>query len=366
MAAKRTGISRDLIIHPGETIADILEERGITQAELAARTNVTPAYISKVISGKNDISPDFARKLEYALDVPKTFWLNRQASYDAELLEWNEANTVTKEECAALQILHEVVAWLAKRKMITQQADDASVILELRRVFRMSDISKLGEQQAVGAFRVAKTAPVEPLVMGAWLRLCQVFGECSTADVERFDPQKTGQLIAELKQLMVKACGDPCAELTEIMARYGIRFSVMPNFRGAPVHGYISRNKEGEYQMALTLRGAGADIFWFSLFHELGHIVNGDVSKTAGLLDTEDSTEAAKEEAANDFAKDALLEPASYASFVKGGSFGADAICQYAKSQNVAPYIVIGRLQKETLIPYSWHSKYKTRYKWAE
>ena len=340
MAAKRTGISRDLIIHPGETIADILEERGITQAELAARTNVTPAYISKVISGKNDISPDFARKLEYALDVPKTFWLNRQASYDAELLEWNEANTVTKEECAALQILHEVVAWLAKRKMITQQA--------------------------VGAFRVAKTAPVEPMVMGAWLRLCQVFGECSTADVERFDPQKTGQLIAELKQLMVKACGDPCAELTEIMARYGIRFSVMPNFRGAPVHGYISRNKEGEYQMALTLRGAGADIFWFSLFHELGHIVNGDVSKTAGLLDTEDSTEAAKEEAANDFAKDALLEPASYASFVKGGSFGADAICQYAKSQNVAPYIVIGRLQKETLIPYSWHSKYKTRYKWAE
>ena len=32
MAAKRTGISRDLIIHPGETIADVLEERGITQA----------------------------------------------------------------------------------------------------------------------------------------------------------------------------------------------------------------------------------------------------------------------------------------------------------------------------------------------
>ena len=52
MATKKIGISRDLVIHPGETIADVLEDRGITQAELAARTGVSPAYISSVISGK--------------------------------------------------------------------------------------------------------------------------------------------------------------------------------------------------------------------------------------------------------------------------------------------------------------------------
>ena len=43
MAAKKTGISRDLVIHPGETIADVLEDRGITQAELSSRTGVSPA-----------------------------------------------------------------------------------------------------------------------------------------------------------------------------------------------------------------------------------------------------------------------------------------------------------------------------------
>lgn len=42
MAAKKIGISRDLIIHPGETIADVLEDRGITQAELASRAGVSP------------------------------------------------------------------------------------------------------------------------------------------------------------------------------------------------------------------------------------------------------------------------------------------------------------------------------------
>ena len=80
MAEKKIGISRDLIIHPGETIADILEERGITQTELAKRTGVSSAYISNVIAGKKDISSKFAMALEYALGVPKSFWLNLQAN----------------------------------------------------------------------------------------------------------------------------------------------------------------------------------------------------------------------------------------------------------------------------------------------
>ncbi|MGM9580660.1 MAG: HigA family addiction module antitoxin [Anaerovibrio sp.] len=84
MTEMRIGIPRDLIIHPGETIADILDARGITQAELAVRTGITPAYISMVIAGKKDISDKFAMSLEYALDVPKTFWINLQAHYDAE------------------------------------------------------------------------------------------------------------------------------------------------------------------------------------------------------------------------------------------------------------------------------------------
>lgn len=46
MATKKTGISRELVIHPGETIADILEDRGITQAELAVQTKVYAKMVS--------------------------------------------------------------------------------------------------------------------------------------------------------------------------------------------------------------------------------------------------------------------------------------------------------------------------------
>ena len=98
MEAKRTGLSRDLIIHPGETIADVLAERNITQAELAARTDVSPAYISKVVAGECGITSGFAVNLEYALGVPKSFWLNLQANHEADLLEYKESHTITESE----------------------------------------------------------------------------------------------------------------------------------------------------------------------------------------------------------------------------------------------------------------------------
>ena len=109
MAAKKIGISRDLIIHPGETIADVLEERGITQSELASSAGVSPAYVSNVIAGKKGISANFARGLEYAIGVPKSFWLNLQANYEAELLEANELQTITEEERIVREDLKEIV-----------------------------------------------------------------------------------------------------------------------------------------------------------------------------------------------------------------------------------------------------------------
>ena len=109
MAAKRTGISRDLIIHPGETIADVLKERGITQAELAALASASPAYVSKVIAGKSGISSEFAMNLEYALGVPKSFWLNLQANYEAELLEYRESHSIENVEPEAQRDLKDVI-----------------------------------------------------------------------------------------------------------------------------------------------------------------------------------------------------------------------------------------------------------------
>lgn len=363
MAVKKTGISRDLIIHPGETIADVLEDRGITQAELAARTGVSPAYVSSVISGKKDISGKFAFALEYALGVPKSFWLNLQANYDAELLELNKNQTITEEEREARKSLKDVVKYLRKEgKMPGGERIDESII-SLREALNFSNIANLKDIVPAGAFRMASNTAVDPYVLGAWIRMCQLAENCNSVKTV-FDVGQVDKLVNEVKNIMLDKNASIQADLKDVMRRYGIDFSAARNFRGAPVHGYLSLKSDGTYQMVVTIRGAFADIFWFSLFHELGHIVNGDLGKNMKFLD--DGTDEEKERKADLFASNKLINPQEYSRFVKKNDYSIEAILTFAETQQVMPYIIIGRLQKEKRLSYKCYSEYKLRYKWVE
>lgn len=365
MAAKRTGISRDLVIHPGETILDVLNERGITQSELAKRTGMSAPYISNVISGEKDISAGLAMALEYALGVPKSFWLNLQANYDAELLELNEIESVTDEEIALLADLSVVFSWLRKTFNLPKRSDKKQKVLYLRKSLRISSLSILNEPIANGVFRISARAKVNPVVLNAWIRMCQVIGETNTQRKIAFDTSKINDLIFDLKEVMTAEQDDVQNALIEAFSKYGIGFSIVPNFKGAPVQGYIAQDKDGVYQMTATLRGAWADIFWFSIFHEVGHIANGDIQKSRKFIDVANQDGEKREIEADRFARDALLEPKSYKSFLEAKDFSFPAIEKYARSQYVAPFIVIGRLHKEGVIPYKQYANHKVLYKWA-
>ena len=169
MAAMNPGISRDLVIHPGEMIADVLESRNLSQKELANRAGVSEAFLSDVIHGKKDISKGLAKGLEYALGVPSSFWLNLQSNYDAELLALQAEDSVTPQETNILQELHEFVEYLKKRGKINDTISVKQQIIELRRIFQVSDLLSLGALIPAGEFRIAEKAPVNPYVLGAWV-----------------------------------------------------------------------------------------------------------------------------------------------------------------------------------------------------
>lgn len=367
MATKKTGISRDLIIHPGETIADMLEERGISQAELAVQTGMTPSFISNVILGKKDISPNLAMSLEYALGVPKSFWLNLQSNYEAELLEAGIEESITDAERDVRTQLSEIIKYLRSMNLLTQSETKDATIISLRRWLKISNLCNLCKVQQAGAFRISEKSVANQYVLGAWVLMCQRLGENTKLNTE-FIPQNIDALFFELKAVMLSDSADLFEQLKNVFSKYGIDFYVVKNFKGAPVQGYISKKKDGSYQLCMTIRGAFADIFWFSLFHELGHIFNGDLQKSNGFLD--DSSDAEKEAAADKFASEHLLNPLEYESFIKSypnsSYITINAINGFASSQNVMPYIVIGRMQREKKIGYNKFSRYKKRYKWLE
>jgi HTH-type transcriptional regulator/antitoxin HigA len=112
----------------------------------------------------------------------------------------------------------------------------------------------------------------------------------------------------------------------------------------------------------LTLRQKRADKFWFTLFHELGHIVNGDAE--IRFVDF-DSVKSEQEEMADIFAGNALINPDDFKGFLKTGDFSLNAISQFAKRQGVKNYIVIGRLQIMGELEWTDYPKEFVYYDWA-
>jgi len=94
MVGKMNGLSRDLIIHPGETLNDILLDRNIQKKGLAISTGMSEKHISEVMQGNRGISASLAKKLEYALAINSSFWINLQANYDNELALYNEQHNI--------------------------------------------------------------------------------------------------------------------------------------------------------------------------------------------------------------------------------------------------------------------------------
>lgn len=69
-------------VHPGEILAEEIEERGLKQTELAAQMNVLRHHISDIIHARRNITPRLAVKLEKALGINAEYWMNLQTSYD--------------------------------------------------------------------------------------------------------------------------------------------------------------------------------------------------------------------------------------------------------------------------------------------
>jgi addiction module HigA family antidote len=88
----------DMPSPPGDSLADILEERNMSQAELAARLGRSEKTISEIIQGIAPITPDIAAGLELVLGAPARFWNERERRYREHLASHKEYDSVSKQD----------------------------------------------------------------------------------------------------------------------------------------------------------------------------------------------------------------------------------------------------------------------------
>ncbi len=79
-------------IHPGEYLAEMLEELHVSQALFARTIGVSPMRISHIVKGKRPVTAELALLFAKAFEQTPQYWLNLQASYDLKTAEQNIAN----------------------------------------------------------------------------------------------------------------------------------------------------------------------------------------------------------------------------------------------------------------------------------
>ena len=138
---KSNGLSLELIVHPGETIKELLNDKNMNQEELAIRTGYSAKHISEVLSGKKSISSKFANSLEYVFNIPTEFWINLQGIYDKELLELEKLNNIKEEEFIILNELKDIVKYCENYNIIDKHF-----------ISNMGDIKKAKEYKKLDYF----------------------------------------------------------------------------------------------------------------------------------------------------------------------------------------------------------------------
>lgn len=152
--------------------------------------------------------------------------------------------------------------------------------------------------------------------------------------------------------------------MREIFAECGVAFVLLPNLKNSDVNGTVKWINDERVVMAMNNRRLDADIFWFSPFHEIKHVLQRKIKTTFVSYGEKDMVEVNKqlEEDADNFATNYLIPTSELRRFTPS-KYTTDAeIIAFANSIGIHPGIVAGRLQHEGILLPNRSSKFKAKY----
>lgn len=338
---------------PGATIKEQLNDKGMSQKEFAARMDMSEKHISKLINGEVQLTPEVAVRLEVVLGVPAKFWNNLEAVYREKLIKVEAENAMDEDEALAKQLPY---SEMAKYGWIPETRDSKEKVINLRKYFEVVELSLLENKQItrIACRRLAVTEKSDFALL-AWAQEAKI--KARNIETSPINIKGLINIISEIRTMTVLKPKEFCPKIKNMLAECGIALVFLPHLKGSFLQGasFMDGNK---IVLGLTARGKDADKFWFSLFHELAHIVLGHIGQIDGTTDQD-------EKDADAWSRDTLISKESFDGFVSKSNFSTSSIRSFAKTLGIAPGIVVGRLQSEGCIKHSVMNELKEHYEIA-
>jgi HTH-type transcriptional regulator/antitoxin HigA len=342
---------------PGETIQDLLDERGLSQTDLAERLGLTKKTVNEIIKGKAPITSETALGLEKVFKVPAEFWTAREQNYRDALAREEE-----RERLANRIDWLNTIPWqtMVNRQWVTKASSKVDQLIEGLHFFGVAnpDQWQVHWSRVAAQYRRPDRFQTQFGALAAWMRKgellaqevnCNPYNESVFKDCLNMIKAWTTEPFEAATHKAKKAC-----------AGAGVALVVLKELKHAPVSGVSRWLTPDKALIQLSLRYKTDDQFWFTFFHEAGHLLLH--SKKEVHIDTSDNlNQKAKEKEANDFAAGFLIDAALWSQALNCRRLSYDWICEFAERCGIAPGIVVGRLQREERLPYSHLNTLKRR-----
>lgn len=351
----------DWISPPGDTIADLLEERGWSQAELADRLGYTRKHVSLLINGKAPVTDDTALRLERVLGGQAGFWMTREAGFRAQRARLEAARSYADwiDWLDKLPVKELMQAGAIPKHRLDNKGKP-SIVEELLRFFGVASPDEW-EQHYVGmqvAFRRTREEQSDIGAISSWLRLGEVVAE--KIEGPRFDQERFKEALTRIRAMTTLPPEEFEPQMRTLCRDSGVALVFVPAIKRAHVSGVARWLGPYRPLIQLSLYGKTNDRFWFTFFHEAAHLLLH--GKKEVFLDDANHTviDSPEEREANQWAADFLIprESAPHLPYLKKKS----AVYEFAHHVGIHPGIVVGRLQHDGLIEPSWMNGLKVSY----
>ena len=348
--------SNEYVIVPGDTILELLELNSMTQLDLSDKTGINKKTINEIIKGKAPITTTTALKLEYVFNIPASFWNNLESNYREVLERQKDFDSIIEDEKYLKNIPYNE---MSKRNWdyieITRSPFER--VVNLRKFFSVASLGFNTELKRKLAFRKQDNDSFSYESLYCWLR----YGEIQSNNIEypKFDIIKLKESVEKIRSLTSYLFLDKIDEIRELLKDCGVSLIFEPHLPNTYVNGVSYKITKDKAIIMISDRGKKDDILWFTLFHEIAHLIMH--SKKEVFIDGDNELKSSIEKEADDFAKNTLISKNAYDDFIENNIINEKTIRKFSKDNNIIPGILVGRMQKEGIIGYNEFNNLITR-----
>jgi Zn-dependent peptidase ImmA (M78 family)/plasmid maintenance system antidote protein VapI len=351
----------DWFSKPGDTIKSLMQRREIPAVEIAAALPGGMQKLRDLLEGRASIDASTARALQSSLGGSVSFWLKRQKNYEAAL-DRAVSKAVQQE---ADQWLNEIPTPVASKANPVSKGSREDRLRHKLVYYNVANLrtwdARYGSIPSETHFRTSPSFQSNRAAVLAWLRRGEI--EADLIVTKPWSSVRLKQLLPDIRAL--SKIGRPdrfLPRLREILSDAGVALVVVPTPRGCHASGAARLVSPDKAMVMVSFRHRSDDQFWFTMFHELGHVL---LHQGHAFVDEDETPESPAEREANDFAMMCIVPPARRPELLKLGA-DKDSIVRFAVSVGVNPGLIVGQMQHEGIIDHGRMERLKRRWTWDE